>query len=570
MPDAPRLILGQRPDGAVLLSCSVPLRGQETDIAARLRHWAEIAPARVLLSAPGAGGREGITYAAALREARALHAALAAAGLRPGARIATLLPAGPEALRLRLACLLGNFVHVTLPPHPFRDLAACPPGVEEAARLWRVVRPDLLILPEGHPAIGRGVARGLADLPPGPPVADRDGAPGDWTAIFFTAGSTGAAKGVPITRGMISSCQAACVAIWPFLAERPPVLIDWMPWNHVFGGLDNLFKIIWNGGSLHLVPPPSAAGSHEGMIGLMEAVRPTLLIGVPLALKLLLDAHEADPARVARGCAELGEIFFAGAAMEPALWTRLQEFRRRMAAEQGRRIRLLSGYGATEAASTMCLVPGDVAAPGYLGWPLPGHEIALVETEGRSELRFRGPNLAPCYLGEEGPFPLPLDAEGFYRTGDAGVLEEDAAGRPMLRFDGRLAEDFKLSSGIKVRAGMLRSGLLRHLGAEIQDIVLGGEGRDALVALVFPAPQAARAGLEERLAEAFAAWNRGNPGSSTVIGRFAMAAFPPSAEAGEISAKGQLVQSRILRNHAALFADLAEGRIGRDPAGRRA
>jgi feruloyl-CoA synthase len=510
-------------------------------------------------------GREIVSYGEALHAARALHGSLAAVGLKPGARVATLLAAGREALVLRLACLLGNLVHVTLPPRPFRDLQAVPPDTGEAERIWRMVRPDLLILPAGSAMPGGGLARRLADLPPAPPLPDCDGRPADWTAIFFTAGSTGAPKGVPITRGMIASCQAACVAVWPFLAERPPVLIDWMPWNHVFGGLDNLFKIIWNGGTLHLMPPPLADGD-DTLIALMEEVRPTLMIGVPLGLRLMLDAGAVDPARLARGCTRLGDIFIAGAAMDPALWDRLQAFRTEMADVHGRPIRLLSGYGATEAASTMCLVPGPVSGPGWLGWPLPGHEMALVDTEGGSELRFRGPNLAPCYLGEDGPFPLPLDAQGYYCSVDAGVLDTDPEERPMLRFDGRLSEDFKLSSGIKVRAGTLRGGLLRQLGPEVQDLVLGGAGREALVALVFPAADADAAGLVERLSRGLAAWNARNPASSTAIARFALATIRPSVDAGEVSAKGQLVQSRILRNHAPLFAALSEGHIGRAPA----
>lgn len=560
---APQLLRDERPDGAIRLTCSISLTGAKVDIAARLRHWANAAPDRVLLSAPKDAGRRAVTYVQALDAARALHGALAAAGVRPGGRVATLLPAGLDALTLRLACLLGNFVHVSLPPHPFRDAETCPPTQGEAARLWRVVQPDLLILPAGHALIGQGCARSLDDLASGPLLPDQDGAPEDWTAIFFTAGSTGAAKGVVITRGMIASCQAACAAIWPFLAARPPVLIDWMPWNHVFGGLDNLFKIIWNGGTLHLVPPPSDKGD-AGMVALMAEVRPTLLISVPLALRILMDAWDQDATRVAAGCSDLGNIFFAGAAMEPALWARLQAFRQAMESLHGHHIRLLSGYGATEAGSTMCLVPGAISAPGYLGWPLPGHDIALVPTDGSSELRFRGPNLAPCYLGEDGPFPLPLDDLGYYCTGDAAVIEDGPDGQPVLRFDGRLSEDFKLSSGIKVRVGALRARLLRHLGAHVQDIVLGGEGRDALVALVFPSLDAD--GSDDDLAQAFADWNRDNPASSSRIVRFAVTDLRPSADAGEVSAKGQLVQSRILRNHAALFAALSDGLTGHAPA----
>lgn len=554
-----RLLVDRREDGALRLTTDQTLLGAETDIACKLRHWARVAPDRMLMTAPdGTGGRSGISYGEALSEARRLHGRLAARGLRPGERVASLLPAGLDALRLRLACLLGGFVHITLPPHPFRAVAQFPPEAPEAARLWRVAAPDLVLLPEGRATGGPALA--LTDLPEAPAAPDHPGAPQDWTAIFFTSGSTGAAKGVPITRGMISSCQAAYAVAWPFLAEEPPALIDWMPWNHVFGGLDNLFKIIWNGGSLHLAPPPSAEGMGA-MLGLMAEVRPSLSIGVPLGLKLLMDAWDGQPDRVAEGCAALRHIFFAGAAMDPALWDRLAGFRDALAHRYGHRIAVLSGYGATEAGSTMCLVPGDIAAPGVLGWPLPGHEVALVETEGLSEIRFRGPNLAPCYLGEEGPFPLPLDAEGYYRTGDAGLLAPDPTGQPMLRFDGRLAEDFKLSSGIKVRAGLLRGRILGRLGPLASDLVLGGAGGDGLVALILAAPEA-----EVRaIAAALDGWNRDNPGSSTAIRRFALADFTPSAEEGEVSAKGQLVASRLHRTRAGLFADLMADRIGEVP-----
>lgn len=550
------LILGRRADGATILSTPVALPLPFDDIATRLRGWADHDPDRVLISAVTKEGRRALTYAQALVEARKLRARLAAAGFSAGTRIATLLPAGIEGLRLRLACLLGGFVHIALPPYPFRAAQTCPPAEDEAARLWRTAKPDLLIVPDGHCLAGKGSARTLLDLPhEGPELPDHDGKPHEWSAIFFTAGSTGASKGVPVTRGMISSCQAACAAIWPFLQERPPVLIDWMPWNHVFGGLDNLFKVIWNGGTLHLAPPPSAEGMGD-MLDLMAAAAPTMSIGVPLGLRLILDAYDADADRVAAGFRNQSHIFFAGAAMEPALWERLARFRADMERRFGNGLAVLSGYGATEAASTMCLAPEGVTTPGILGWPLPGHEVALAPVDGRNEIRFRGPNLAPCYLTEDGEIPLPLDEHGFYRTGDAGLLEGD-----VLRFDGRISEDFKLSSGIKVRSGVLRAQIMSHIPHLADDIVLGGEGRDGLVALVFSKGQATL----EQIAEALAGWNLTNPGSSTAITRVTLADFVPDARSGEVSAKGQIVQSRVLKNRAALFAALSDGEAGLAP-----
>ena len=533
------LVESRRADGALVLRAPLDLPGDRPDILDRL---AAVDPARLLMTAPGPEGRESIPYGAALSGARALRDWLAdAQGLRPGARVATLLPAGIAALQLRLACLCGGFIHVALPPFPFRD-----PGGAEAQRLLAIAQPDLIVAPAGHPAGGLALPE---PLPPAPARADHPAQPGDMTAIFFTAGSTGAAKGVAVTRGQISACQAAATALWPFLAEGP-VLIDWMPWNHVFGGLDNLFKVIWNGGTLHLDRPPSAR-TIGATLDLMEAVRPTLYIGVPLGMKLLLAALEAEPGRLPRALSRLRHVFLAGAAIEPALWDRLSAFARHCDPP----IALLSGYGATETGSTMCLSPGAVDRPGLLGWPLPGHEVALCPVEDRTEIRFRGPVLGPAYLTETGETPLPLDAFGFYRTGDAGFLDRETG---CLRFDGRLSEDFKLASGIKVRTGALRSEIIRRCAPDLEDMVLGGAGREALSAVLFAAPGAGR----DRIRAALVQWNRENPASSTRIAAIDWAAAPPDASRGEVSTKGQIVQSRYLRNHAALFDALAEGARG--------
>jgi feruloyl-CoA synthase len=198
--------------------------------------------------------------------------------------------------------------------------------------------------------------------------------------------------------------------------------------------------------------------------------------------------------------------------------------------------------------------------PGELGHPLPGHRIAVVDTDGRSELRVAGPNIAPCYLIGERRVDLPMDEHGFYRTGDAAVLRNRSDQVPVFAFDGRLAEDFKLSSGIKVRTGPLRAGLLAHCAPLVDDIVIGGENCDRLVALVFPSG----AGKSEEnllgvLAARFGSWNAANAGSSTAIARFELAVVPADRSRGELSDKGQIVQSRYLRNHAELFAVLQAG-----------
>lgn len=543
------------PDGSRVYRSSVPLPTGLPDIFGRLREWTSRAPDRMLLSEPGTEGRRSLTYGEALFRARAVRDRLASKhGLRKGDCVATLAPASIDSLVLKLACLAGGFVHSALPPFPFRDGGKNPatePFLAAAA-------PKLVVAPQGHPAIERLGAvslAALADVPsdPGDP-GDEPASPDDWAAIFFTSGSTGAPKGVPITRGMISSNQGAIAAMWPFLAETPPVLVDWLPWHHVFGGLDNIFKIIWNGGTMHVDVAPGPT-TIEASVELMAEVSPTLHVAVPLGLRLLLDRLEGDVEATRKAAGGLKAVFFAGAGIDAELWQRLTAFRD---AHGG--FEILSGYGATEAASTICLSPAPLERPGELGHPLPGHEIALVEADGRTELRVRGPNVAPCYLIEGRRSELPMDEYGFYRTGDAAVLRKRSDGVPVFAFDGRLAEDFKLSSGVKVRTGPLRAGILAQCAPLADDVVISGENRDEIVALFFPAASSREdPAIVAQLAARLGTWNTANGSSSTRIARFDIATSPADRTKGELSDKGQIVRSRYLRNHVPLFEALQAG-----------
>lgn len=558
-----KLVEQRLDDGTVAWANAIPLPGDRPDVLERLRLWAAARPDHVLLTEPARDGRRAITHAGALSAARSTRAAMARRfGLARGDAVATLAPAGIDALVLKLACLVGGYVHVALPPFPFREAT---PG-EATAPFLDAARPKLLVAPADHPAIAGLGAVPLGDLvaasvgEAGDPRNDATAAPDDWAAIFFTSGSTGAPKGVPITRGMISSNQAAIAAMWPFMTDAP-VLVDWLPWHHVFGGLDNIFKVIWNGGTMHVDAAPGP-DTIAATLRLMEEAGPTLHIAVPLGLRLLLDRLETDERAASAFLRRLRAIFFAGAGIDAGLWARLAAFRARHGGFE-----ILSGYGATEAASTICLSPAPLERPGELGIPLPGHRIVLAEADGRTELSVAGPNVAPCYLVGGERRPLPLDPHGFYRTGDAAVLRPRGDGLPVFAFDGRLAEDFKLSSGVKVRTGPLRAGLIAQCAPLAEDVVLGGENRDGLVALVFAAAaRAADTDLAAELGARLGAWNAAQAGASTRIARFAIASAPADRARGEISDKGQIVQSRYLRNHAALFDALQDGAAGYEPA----
>ncbi|MDI6024829.1 AMP-binding protein [Corticibacterium sp. UT-5YL-CI-8] len=549
-----RLVEENLPGGAVVWRNAIALPDKRPDIFDRLIEWAATVPDRALLTEPSADGRRSLSYGDALAGARRLRCVLEEAhGLRKGDAVASLVPAGIDALLLKLACLAGGFVHIALPPFPFRD-----GGDNEAAQsLLDALPPKLLVAPQGHAALDTLSATGISDLlanDANERGEDISQAADDWAAVFFTSGSTGAPKGVPITRGMISSNQAAIAALWPFLTDTPPVLVDWLPWHHVFGGLDNIFKIVWNGGTMHVDAAPGPNTMAES-VALMQEVAPTLHIGVPLGLRLLLDRLETDSEAAQAFTRKLRAIFFAGAGIDSELWRRLAAFRDTQGAFE-----ILSGYGATEAASTICLSPAPLQQPGELGHPLPGHRIRLAEIDGRTELRVAGPNIAPCYLIGGKRVALPVDEDGFYRTGDAAILRPRADGIPVFAFDGRLAEDFKLSSGVKVRTGPLRAGLLAQCAPLADDIVVAGENCERLVALVFPSRQGTdTADLLEKLAECIGLWNAANGTSSTRIARFDLATEKADRARGELSDKGQIVQSRYLRNHQQRFEGLQAG-----------
>lgn len=553
-----KLVRSLRGDGQPVFRNGLDLPDDRPDPFARLQTIARSFPDRILLTEAGPGGeRRSLSYGeAATRSVALAHALRHRYGLMRGDVLASLAPAGIDSLLLKLASLAGGFVHAALPPFQFRDGT-----VSDANRIYLdILGPKLLAAPPHHPATGGmgaipiGDLVGPSDAPQGAEVISGEPhSPDDRAAVFFTSGSTGTPKGVVITRGMISSNQTAIARMWPFLTERPPVLVDWLPWHHVFGGLDNIFKVMWNGGTMHVDAAPTSA-TIGATLDLMRAAAPTLHVTVPIGLKLLLDRLEEDRELAKAVTRDLQAIFFAGAGIEEALWRRLLAF-----AEANGVSAILSGYGATEAASTICLSPGSIERPGELGQPLPGHEIALVGTDDRMEMRLRGPNVSPAYLTQKGAVALPIDDHGFYCTGDGGRLVARADGTEVFQFDGRLAEDFKLSSGVKVRTGALRSAVLAHSMPILADIVIAGESRAELVALCFLAQADAGDIAVAELGRRLAAWNEENPASSTAIARFAIADGLPSRESGELSDKGQIIQSRFLRAHARLFKDLHDG-----------
>lgn len=547
-----------RDDGSILLHNRTFLPDPLPDPLDRWQGWIADDPDAPFVSECDGGSIDIRSYGEMNIFSDSVAHALSATGLKKGARIAVIGGAGITHAAIKLAALKAGLVHIPLAPM----LADSKHGRARLAGSLKTVAPDLIIDLTGKLNDIDGAAkivRDFDDLPAGEAFKSVPVSHDDPAAIYFTSGSTGHPKGVLITRGMIASNQSAYAAHWPFLIQRRPVLIDWLPWHHVFGGLDNFYKMIWNGGAYHIETPPSP-DHMDAMANRIRAVHPTIHINVPYGIELLLDHLDASPATSRALFERLDLIFFAGAGMGEDTWRRLQEAVAAGSRQTGTRPLVVSGYGATEAASTMCLGDRPAAITSEIGLPLPGHTVKLAPVEDALEIRFRGPNLAPGYIDADGLEPLDLDDEDFLRTGDLGRALRDGAPEDGLCFDGRLAEDFKLTTGTRVKVGALRHAILAAGAPHLQDVAIAGAGRDR-VALILFATESARdtlgtGPLIQTLASALAAHNAAQPGSSTSIYSAILADGPPDRSAGEITDKGHLAQARCLKNRAALVEQL--------------
>jgi feruloyl-CoA synthase len=410
-------------------------------------------------------------------------------------------------------------------------------------------------------AIGAS-ATPLADLAraePGPAVERAFATIGPATVakILFTSGSTGIPKGVINTHGMLCANQQQVVQGWPFVEDRPPVVVDWLPWNHTFGGNYNFNLVLRNGGTMYIDAGKPAPGLVETTVRNLRDVSPTMYFNVPRGYDLLLPFLEADAELRSRFFRELDMLFYAAAALPQNLWERIEKLAR---AERPGGLAMLSAWGSTETAPLATQVHFAIERAGVIGLPVPGCELKLVPAGGKLEARVKGPNVTPGYYRRDDLTRAAFDEEGYYRIGDAVRLADPVDPARGLVFDGRVAEDFKLTTGTWVHAGAVRVRLIAAANPVVQDAVIAGHDRDEVGALVFLNPAATRElapdAVGETLRRALASLAAEPGGSSTHPVRLLIATEPPSIDANEITDKGYLNQRAILERRAALVATL--------------
>jgi feruloyl-CoA synthase len=384
----------------------------------------------------------------------------------------------------------------------------------------------------------------------------------DIAKILFTSGSTGTPKGVVNTHGMLAANQQQMRQVWPFLAEEPPVLLDWLPWSHTFGGNHDVNMVLTNGGTLWIDDGRPAPALIERTVRNLADAHPTVYFNVPAGYAVLLPHLERDPAAARAFLSRLRLGFFAAAALPQQLWDRLST----LAERHGSPMQMTTSWGLTESSPAATSAHFPITRSDSLGVPLPGVEVALVPVGEKLEVRLRGPNVTPGYHRRPDLADAAFDEHGYFRTGDAVALvdpDDPAAG---LVFRGRIAEDFKLATGTFVSVGTLRPQLLSASHGLLTDAVICGENGDRVTALAWLHPDHAHRcgddgvpddGLRADLQATLAHLAAQGGGSSQRVDRLAVLREPPALDAGEITDKGYVNQRAVRERRADAVAMLA-------------
>ena len=556
----------------------------------RVLHWASTAPDRTLLAWRSGDGFARLSYADAAAAMQSVAQALLARNLSGERPLAILSGNSVEHLLLALAAQHAGILYAPVSPaysllstdfgtlrHVMRTLT---PGLVFADDGPRFARAIAATVRAGTEVIASEAFAQLRRTAPTDDVARAHSAidPDSAAKILFTSGSTGIPKGVINTHRMVCANQQMILQALPFLGDEPPVLVDWLPWHHTFGGNHNIGIAIYNGGSLYVDEGRPLPGAFDASVRNLRDVGPTVYFNVPRGYEELVRALDRDRALAERFFSpRLRLLFYAAASLPQPIADDLA----RIAAETcGERLVLVTGLGSTETAPMAICRPWESPLAAAIGLPVHGLEVKLVPVGDKYEVRVKGPNVTPGYWRDDAATRAAFDDEGYYRMGDSVRLADPDDITKGLLFDGRLGEDFKLSTGTWVNVGPLRAKIVAHFSPLLRDAVITGHGRDSVGMLAVPDVDGCRAlcpdlspgaglaaivthpAVRRRFGELLESFNLTATGSSMRIDRALILDAPLSLDQQEVTDKGSINQRAVLTARAALVEQLYAGSAG--------
>jgi len=595
----PRVLMREGASGVRYLRGEPELDAYAATMGERLAHWAKVAPDRTLFArrarhADGsAGDWQHLSFAQALDGARRIGQALIDRGLNAERPVVMLSENDLDHALLSLACLYVGVPYCSTSPAYStistdhgklkHVMATLTPGLvfaSDGARYAKAIdaaAPDDCDVVLSHVngctrASGKVFTFNELLATEATPAVDEAAArvtPDTIAKFLFTSGSTKLPKAVINTHRMWCANQQQMRQSMTPLTQDPLVLVDWLPWNHTFGGNHNFGMVVYNGGTLYIddgKPVPALMG--ETLRNLRE-IAPTVYFNVPTGFEVIADVMKTDDVLRRNLLSRVRMFFYAAAALSQPIWDALHECQER---EIGERIVMCTGLGMTESGPFALSVNSANVKAGDLGVPTPGLEIKLVDMDGKTEVRYKGPNITPGYWRSPEATQEAFDDEGFFCSGDAVTWIDPDDIHKGLRFDGRIAEDFKLSTGTFVSVGPMRSKVIAAGAPYVQDVVLTGLNLKEVGAMIFPtqhvrtlsglAPSAPMAevlnhpDVVEHLQNVINQLAKASTGSATRIARAILLSEPPSIDLGEITDKGSINQRMVLKHRDALVQAL--------------
>ena len=601
----PEIVVERRPGGVILARSPYPVGPYPRAVTDWLDHWAASAAERVFLAervhAGGGAAWRKLTYAEARAAARNIAQGLIDRGLSEERPVAILSGNSVDHALMGLGAMIAGVPYAPVSA-PYSLLS------KDFARLKSIIAqltPGLVFVGDGaafaaalEAAVGKEIEVVARTNPPTSrastafdallatkPTEDVDRAqtkvgPDTIAKLLFTSGSTGAPKGVINTHRMMTSNQAILRFVNPSYAAEPPVLIDWLPWSHTFGGNNNFNLALSNGGSFFIDEGRPLPGAIEATACNLREISPTVYYNVPRGFEMLLPHLQADKELRRSLFARLQAFCYAGASLSPYV----RESYERLGLDTiGEIVPMLTSYGSTETGPSAISVTERAREPGVIGVPNSGVEVKLVPNGAKLEARVKSPSITPGYWREPELTKAAFDDEGYYKFGDAlRFVDENEPERGFL-FDGRVAEDFKLATGTWVSVGPLRARFIAHCAPYVTDVVVAGHDRDEAAALVVPNLAACRElvgapndagglaeivacdGVRKRFASLLETFNAKATGSSGRLARLILMDDPPSLDSGELTDKGSVNQRAVLSRRVALieelYAERASGRV---------